>query len=769
MSYDFSQLSSLDFEDLCRDLLQQEDGVRYELFKSGRDQGVDARHLNGDQKTIVQCKHYLRSGLDKLCRILKNEEARKVEKLRPNRYILMTSVSLSINDKQKIQTALSPFIKTQSDIFGQEDINNLLKRHPSVERQHFKLWLNSATVLERILHNDVFTLSDQLLERARRKIPFYVQNESFFDAVKILEKHRIVIVSGEPGIGKTTLAEMLILAHVRKGFQAFEVRNPRDAYRVYNSNQKCIYYFDDFLGLTYLGDTHYVEKLEDTLNLIDLIKNSRNSRIVLTSREYIISQALNYYERFCNLECLNVKYKLSLAAYTITARARILYNHLYFSDLNSEYIEELVESKKYQEIVRHENYKPRIISWLTQASRLNGISEAEYPIYFLKKLRNPKEIWEHAFKYVSTSAQNILLVVFSFGSDCEGALLQEASKSFLEHVCVKHGSHRNYDEYYYAINELIGSFLKVERNRISFYDPSVKDFLGEYISHRIEIFEDLLASSINLRQIFEIWEFLKSPNKLGLELPNFYFMDSVEKLRIRIYSSPKSRAKSLVLDAVELSYTRAITFLIEMYEIGKTQELMSIISWEIEQAKNLSKRVRGGLIEWSYIAKRINNLVENHDFSDEVLILLDDLFIYDVSKSVSLHEFFCVVSVSGNNILPSFDKEFCDLLLQEILERGDFMQEATSINNSNDLEEFLSDILELKAEIGFDDAPLIKYISKKVEEVRNHEDFLAEGAYEMYKDEHGFIEEDSYTADKEMSEKEIEESIESMFINLLDS
>jgi hypothetical protein len=101
--YGFSALSSQDFEDLCRDLLQAEWSVRLEAFKSGRDQGIDLRHIRaGDGATIIQCKHFLRSGVTKLLGHLSKVERSKIEKLKPARYVLVTSVSLTPGNKDAI-------------------------------------------------------------------------------------------------------------------------------------------------------------------------------------------------------------------------------------------------------------------------------------------------------------------------------------------------------------------------------------------------------------------------------------------------------------------------------------------------------------------------------------------------------------------------------------------------------------------------------------------------------------------------------------------
>ncbi|MCH8868245.1 MAG: restriction endonuclease, partial [Chloroflexi bacterium] len=100
--YDFKMLSSQDFEELTRDLLQKEWKVRLEAFKTGRDSGIDLRYSTIESQTetvIVQCKHYAVSGYDSLYRQLRTEELPKVKALSPERYVLVTSVGLTPGNK----------------------------------------------------------------------------------------------------------------------------------------------------------------------------------------------------------------------------------------------------------------------------------------------------------------------------------------------------------------------------------------------------------------------------------------------------------------------------------------------------------------------------------------------------------------------------------------------------------------------------------------------------------------------------------------------
>lgn len=124
--YDFKSLSSHDFELLVRDLLQKHLRTTLESFKAGRDKGIDLRHaMARDGMLIVQCKHYAETGFPGLLATLKKEVV-KVKRLAPMRYCIATSVPLSPANKDEILAVFSPFCKATQDIFGSEDLNNLL-------------------------------------------------------------------------------------------------------------------------------------------------------------------------------------------------------------------------------------------------------------------------------------------------------------------------------------------------------------------------------------------------------------------------------------------------------------------------------------------------------------------------------------------------------------------------------------------------------------------------------------------------------------------
>ncbi len=126
MTYDFTSLSHADFEDLSRDLIGKELGIRFEAFAADPDGGMDGRHAQGSKKTVLR---------KALCGIALQRSAACNEKGtyvdRPSRadiYILTTSCKLTSARKSELAQIIGPSLKLEADIFGPGDINSLLRR-----------------------------------------------------------------------------------------------------------------------------------------------------------------------------------------------------------------------------------------------------------------------------------------------------------------------------------------------------------------------------------------------------------------------------------------------------------------------------------------------------------------------------------------------------------------------------------------------------------------------------------------------------------------
>ena len=500
--YDFKSLSSHDFELLVRDLLQKKLNIFLESFKDGRDGGIDLRHAPAkDTSLIVQCKHYANTGFPGLLTSLKKEKL-KVKKLSPNRYIIATSVSLTPHNKKQIAEIFGNCCKETTDIFGADELNNLISQYPEIERQHFKLWLTSTAILEKIINNGLYNQTQILVEAIQKKISLYVQNDSFYDALSLLKEHRFCIISGIPGIGKTFLAEILLLQYISNGYQPVVIRNNiSEAFEMLKASTKQVFYYDDFLGQT--GWEEKLEKNEEQsiLDFIKYVKDSKHASFILTTREYILQRARNVYEKLHAPEFEYAKCIIKIESYTRRNKAHILFNHIYFSNLSLEHKRSLCQKEILLKIVDHKNYSPRIVEWMSNQQNIKDFNSTEYPEYFLSTLSNPSELWRHAFRnHLAPPSRSLLLVLmtFRFGVDLND--LKEAFSSYRAREVALYGGAIGPADFIAALDELEGSFIRCEREGenigITFHNPSVLDFLEKFLGENAEQLHLLCSSMV---------------------------------------------------------------------------------------------------------------------------------------------------------------------------------------------------------------------------------------------------------------------------------
>ena len=511
--YNFHQLSPHDLERLARDLLQAQWSVLLESFKTGRDGGIDLRYASGPHNLIVQVKHYVRTGFAGLLRDLKKENA-KIAKLAPFRYVVVTSVPLSPANKTKIVDALPSAPLVGSDIFGQDDLNNLLGRHPGIEQSHPKLWLTSRAVLDQVLHNAEVTRSEFEVRNIHQQICRYVQTEVFREAEERLADESVVMVAGPPGVGKTTLANMLLYEHLLQGWQAVVIdREVIEGAKLFQRRVNQIFYFDDFIGATLIGEGVSANE-KALLKFIAMMRDDPTSRLILTTREHLYEQAVARSERLRQAGLDADRVVLRISHYTTRQRAQILYNHIYFSDLPNAHVIALLEGDFYRKIIRHERFNPRVIEWMASHQRIHHVPAAEYREFISQLLDDPLEIWRHAYEEeLSDAARSLLLALWSFEGKIGLSLLNKAFRKLHAHRAQKYGFVRSPQDFQRALKELSGSFAKPwGHDALEVVDPSVLDLISGVLLEAPENATDLLVSAALFSQIERLWMFARQKN-----------------------------------------------------------------------------------------------------------------------------------------------------------------------------------------------------------------------------------------------------------------
>ena len=489
--HDFRQLSPLDFELLIRDLLQAEMKVRIESFGPGKDGGIDFRFARAGQTAIIQVKHYMDSPARSLVRAAAKENS-KVAQLNSDRYIFATSAALTPALKDQIVAAMPDARLVVADVLGREDINNLLGRHPQILRQHFKLWLTDTETLDRIVHSGIYNRTDAELSVIKILVPRFVQNNSVAAAEAILLQRGALIIAGEPGVGKTTLARILTWLHIAQDWRVFVVDDLKEAMEVSTPGEKRLILLDDFLGqISLTNDT--IREIDQRLPVfLDRVRGNNELRFILTTRSYLLSQAQMQSARLASEKVLAAELVLNVGTYTRSIRAQIVFNHIYFSDLTEEEKGSLVGDSFYLKMIDHRNFSPRLIDLLTSAD-YQTLQNAPIREVVMSVLDNPAALWEIPYRsHLSEESRTVLRALFFCG---HWTSVDRLVESFKRHWAVLGAPSTDVTvivAFRRALKPLEGSFIALYSGHVYFSNPGVKDFLNNVV-----ITDGLLRSVVN--------------------------------------------------------------------------------------------------------------------------------------------------------------------------------------------------------------------------------------------------------------------------------
>jgi|GEM_PF-317378 len=626
-NYDFSTLNYADFEKLVCDLLNcrfsdQNNTAFFRSFKEGKDQGIDLLHSTTkyDHDIVVQVKHYKKSPKSNLFNDLKTKEKPKVDELKPNTYVFVTSLPLNANDKKKIKNIFNPHLKNLADIYGQDDLNDILRLNQHIEENHYKLWFSSTQVLNKILTYKYEGRRNEFTEEIlKKKFRLFVVTSDYFKAKASLKTNKFIIISGNPGVGKTTLSDMLIYDFIKDDYQLniiYEnIKEIENTLKLDESKQ--VFYFDDFLGHT----AAEISKLKSTdsvlIRLLSRIEKQKNKYVILNTRKFILSPFLDESEKLRNFNLLKAETQIELVYYTYGIKRKILDNHILESDLNNDL--KIILYKLAKTICLHSSFTPRIIEFFT-GSKVSNFNAVEFESFVTSNLENPKEIWSHAYrKQITDYDRFVLNTLYSLNGSSTKNDLEKAFNSRLDYEVNNNNFLKPLDSFNSSLRNLNEGFLNIDNNEnISLINPSLIDYLDNFFAKNQQEKERVFISSIFIEQWYFFYQPFHSkkgvlPSKL-LDHITSMIQENTHKLEIlSINNDDNERIFNLLLFYYFFSSNRDKNILIGF--------LNEINDWSFIDQNHLSLFLLPRFMSETTNIFEVNDIIGNYDWQFYMLLL----------------------------------------------------------------------------------------------------------------------------------------------------
>lgn len=509
--FDFNILEPAEFEILAADIFAARENTANNtsyvpiMQPEGPDGGIDFK-LN-DGQIIGQVKRY--TDKNSLLASLR-KEVQKVIIIAPERYILVVSLTLSYGFRNQIQQLFHPYIKSASDIMDATDLNRLLHLHKEVLLRHYKLWMSATGVLQKLIEDAVtVALHNQTRKNAIAELKeitalkdYYVPNKFFAEGIQVLKNNNVLLITGNAGIGKTTLARALCRYFL-------EYEHYGEFYYHYGINLnlqmpdtavKSVFFIDDFLG-TVIYDQARIENIGYFQKFVDKIIDEGHL-LILTTREYIYQQEKKANVRFRQME--DYKYIVQLKWYSRLEKFNILFNQLKRAALFHHIMHEL--QYVWESIVNHPNYLPKLITEFIRKDGKKYLRTTQWFTALKSYLDDPYDYWETIFLELTEGAQQFLLCFFISDDRCHHSFLLDTFKRV---NCYREVVKPNREAALFnqIVEELKDVFIYIDKDTItnepaySFSSTFVKDFLLAYLRKNDHLIEFLIKGAIAFNQL----------------------------------------------------------------------------------------------------------------------------------------------------------------------------------------------------------------------------------------------------------------------------
>ena len=280
------------------------------------------------------------------------------------------------------------------------------------------------------------------------------------------------------------------------------------AAKMFSKEKRQIFFFDDFLGANSFvqQSVSFENKL---ITFIDKVRNSKHTLFILSTREYVLSEAKAHYEKLSMSNIDIAKCTIELEYYTKTIRARILYNHLAEADIPSEYVDVFLDKRGYHAIISHQNFNPRVIESIIKEQIWETIDPNEFANKVKEFFDNPISVWQFAFEKLDVETRYTLLVLGTMGSHVRLDDFQEGYRQFCALTSLELGLKYDDVKWRLSLKVLMNCFLKIDNRNgsklVTMYNPSIADFIVFYLNQNTTTTLQIIRGACFIEQLYNVF------------------------------------------------------------------------------------------------------------------------------------------------------------------------------------------------------------------------------------------------------------------------
>lgn len=381
---------------------------------------------------------------------------------------------------------------------------------------------------------------------------FFVETSIYKQVSTCLNEKNVVILIGQPGVGKTITSKKVANDYRLRGFKILyseegNIANAKDVLSEINPEDKTLIILNDFLGQFYTGLK--MDKESEIKGLVENIKRHKNIKLLINTRGIIYQEAMQD-EKFNSAieDNSNLIHEIEIGELSFDEKALILLNHLKRSYnmgfLPKEHYLDIVKDRKYAEIIIHKNFNPRIIEHMTRKKLLAKIESTEYGDQIFKALENPEKIWKKEYEELDELDRICLNTLFSLtNTNVPIRVLKECFYARLKKLD-KDSTINHFEK---SISRLTDSLVSViicnKEQRIGIINPSLNDFIFGYLTGNQNEMDKIIENSLYYEQIDKIISCKTQKNKL-IEQINAGIFDRLSTFPKQIFSEFESYFES---------------------------------------------------------------------------------------------------------------------------------------------------------------------------------------------------------------------------------